>query len=356
MCRWFAYISPSEPCLLEDVLVNAAHSLSKQVHEHYLPELFSRPSNGQDEKASREDILGKNTSFNIDGLGVVWYTSTRHEFVDLSIDSLYPIQYKTLLHPMSDANFLSLCANTSSLTCFGHIRAATSVSGVPTLSETNCHPFCKGKFSIMHNGTIAHFKAIRREIMALLGEEEAAWIQGNTDSETLAALFYTYLGEETGKGGKAVHEHVHDVEVLKKVLTRTIVDVIRIQKRVMEQKNEPVEPSTINLAISDGKVLLCCRFRNHPTDHPPSLYYSTTAGKTLNRKFPGHPDGEDEIFVDHFTGKTHGEQCERDHGTHVIVASEPTTYKLEEWTLVEKNSFLIVDSEGNVTMESIVGN
>jgi glutamine amidotransferase len=37
MCRWFAYISPTEPCLLEDVLVTPKHSLAKQVHEHYLP-------------------------------------------------------------------------------------------------------------------------------------------------------------------------------------------------------------------------------------------------------------------------------------------------------------------------------
>lgn len=36
---WFAYISPTEPCLLEDVLVTPKHSLAKQVSEHYLPKV-----------------------------------------------------------------------------------------------------------------------------------------------------------------------------------------------------------------------------------------------------------------------------------------------------------------------------
>lgn len=40
---WFAYISPTEPCLLEDVLVTPKHSLANQVHEHYLPRVCLSP-------------------------------------------------------------------------------------------------------------------------------------------------------------------------------------------------------------------------------------------------------------------------------------------------------------------------
>lgn len=40
MCRWFAYISPEEPCLLSDVLIDPANAISKQCSEHYLPQLL----------------------------------------------------------------------------------------------------------------------------------------------------------------------------------------------------------------------------------------------------------------------------------------------------------------------------
>jgi len=40
MCRWFAYISPEEKCLLADVLINPDNAISKQCSEHYLPQLL----------------------------------------------------------------------------------------------------------------------------------------------------------------------------------------------------------------------------------------------------------------------------------------------------------------------------
>ena len=63
MCRWFAYISRSEPCLLEDVLVNPAHSLAKQVSEHYLPKLtYYEPD--EDAKSTEKEIALRNRLFN----------------------------------------------------------------------------------------------------------------------------------------------------------------------------------------------------------------------------------------------------------------------------------------------------
>ncbi|KAF8215556.1 hypothetical protein K438DRAFT_1954281 [Mycena galopus ATCC 62051] len=39
-----------------------------------------------------------------------------------------------------------------------------------------------------------------------------------------------------------------------------------------------------------ARPLLAARFSEHATEHPPSLYFTTTAGATLNRKHPDHPD------------------------------------------------------------------
>lgn len=71
MCRWFAYISNTEPCLLEDVLILPKHSLAKQVHDHYLPQLTHYEPD-EDRDATKKEIDLRNRLFNIDGLGVAW--------------------------------------------------------------------------------------------------------------------------------------------------------------------------------------------------------------------------------------------------------------------------------------------
>ena len=90
------------------------------------------------------------------------------------------------------------------------------------------------------------------------------------------------------------------------------------------------------MAVSDGDKLVCMRVRNHDTEQPPSLYFSTTAGVTLNSKFPDRPDG---------TENKDAVKQAHEHGKHVVVASEPSTYKAEEWKLIEKNHLLVSHSQ-----------
>jgi len=65
MCRWFAYISETETCLLEDVLITPHHSLAQQVHDHYLPKLIHHSESGDD--AEEKEIAVRNLLFNTDG-------------------------------------------------------------------------------------------------------------------------------------------------------------------------------------------------------------------------------------------------------------------------------------------------
>ena len=71
MCRWFAYLSNSEASLLEDVLIDPAHSLAHQVSDHYLPGLLHHEPD-EDIVATEKEISLRNRLFNADGLGVVW--------------------------------------------------------------------------------------------------------------------------------------------------------------------------------------------------------------------------------------------------------------------------------------------
>jgi glutamine amidotransferase len=72
-------------------------------------------------------------------------------------------------------------------------------------------------------------------------------------------------------------------------LEQTIATIISIQVSVL---GASAQPNDLNIAVTDGRDLVACRFRNHVTEQPPSLYFSTTAGVTLNRQFPDHPDGK----------------------------------------------------------------
>ena len=156
-------------------------------------------------------------------------------------------------------------------------------------------------------------------------------VKGTTDSEHIGALCFTFL--EENKGAQS-WDASHPLEDVKLALERAISEIIRIQKQVVPA--DKLEASSLNLAVTDGEQLLTIRFRNHATQHPPSLYYSTKAGVELNRKYPGHPDkaGED-------NGSQNLKTAE-EHGDHVIVASEPSTYQKEDWHLIQKNECIMV--------------
>lgn len=236
-----------------------------------------------------------------------------------------------------------------------HIRAATSTPIV----VTNNHPFVFGRWSFMHNGVVGGWEGVKRDVARCIGRREFAHTQGGTDSEFTAALFMTFLvgAEEGGKyegkdideDGVDLWEKVYTVDQMQAALQKTIQTIMRIQHSVL--KKEELIPSSLNLCVTDGTHLLACRFRNAVTEHPPSLYLSTKAGVTLNRKYPDTADGRAE-------GNARAWKQAEEHGKHVIVASEPSTYKEDaDWELIGKNHWVKVDglNGGRLTVKQMEG-
>lgn len=332
---WFAYISPSEPCLLSDVLITPAHSLCNQVHEHYLPRLLAHLPNNI---TTEHEADARNRLFNVDGVGISWYTTSAADFRagknsnDKQGSDLRPAVIKSVQPPLGNMNLRSICDNTETRCCFAHIRA-TSASAV---TEINNHPFLFGRLAFMHNGVVSDFQSIKREVGLRLDSATFANITGSTDSEHVAGLFVHYL---SGGRGKESWDEEYSVQQMHEALLQAVKTVIEIQQQVLGAK---AKPNSLNLAVTDGTKMVAYRFRNHAEEQPPSLYYSTTAGVTLNRKYPDHPDGID-LPAAHRESRLDAEQ----HGPHVIVASEPSTYKEDEWTLIEKNQAVLVDRNGS---------
>lgn len=344
MCRWFAYISPSEPCLLEDVLITPKHSLVKQVHEHYLPGLI--PHNPKD-LGDDHLIRARNSAYNIDGLGIAWYTSSSADFErgdsgksgDGSLkEGLRPAAYKTICPPINDLNFRSIAANTETRVCFAHIRAA---SGTPIVHVNN-HPFIWGRHCGMHNGVVADFPVIRRAMCARMSDQVHAAVLGSTDSEHVFALYMTYLTKDL-PDGKSTWEKEFSIKEMASALHDAVATVLSLQDEFLGEKKAP---NSLNLCVTDGTKLVAYRFRNHATQEPPSLYYSTQAGTTLNRKYPDHPDG---LSVQNDASRKPRES----HGKHLIVASEPSTYHAKDWNLIGKNQVLMADGESGVQIHDI---
>jgi len=330
MCRWFAYIAPSEECLLEDVLITPAHALSKQVDEHYMPKLISHTPDGY---ATEDEVNFRNRFNNVDGFGVVWYTLAREDFNEAK--GIRPCMYKHSKPPTNDYNFKSICANVSTTTVFSHIRSATATP----VTEINNHPFVFGRHVIMHNGVITNFIDIKRDMLHIIGKAAFENIHGGTDSEHLAALYISYL---TNGGGPETWQEQYPVEEMAAALSKAIKKVIDLQQKVLGAEN--AEANSLNVACTDGEQMIAIRFRNHKTEQPPSLYWSDTAGVTLNRKYPDHPNGGENTSA-YMKGD--------EHGRHVIVASEPTTYKEEEWNLIPRNHYCMVGKDGLAKIEQI---
>jgi len=187
----------------------------------------------------------------------------------------------------------------------------------------------------MHNGSVSSFTSIRRAICDELDLDTYANVLGTTDSEHVAGLYMTYL---TSGRGKAAWEEEYSARDMANAMTKAVGFVIAAQTKILGQARAP---NSLNLAATDGKRLVTFRFRNHSTKQPPSLYYSTTAGVSLNRKYEG---GVNEA--------SNGLKAS-EHGAHVIVASEPTTYNEEEWNLIGKNECVMVETSGAVVVEAI---
>ena len=75
---------------------------------------------------------------------------------------------------------------------------------------------------------------------------------------------------------------------------------------------------------------------------------------TLNRKYPGHPNINSKSPSTAAIAKQHtGHKAASEHGKHVIVSSEPTTYEEKEWKLIPKNNIVLVDETGNLSMRPL---
>ena len=213
MCRWLAY--SGSPVLLEELLYKPKHSLIDQ---------------------SLHSTMGAETT-NGDGFGIGWYGLGET-----------PATYHSIEPAWNERNLRDLAAHVESGLVFAHIRAS---SGSP-VQQTNCHPFRHGRWLWMHNGLIADFHEVKRDLVLAVDPSLYSSIEGSTDSEVFFYLALT-LGLEDDPPG-AVERAVGLIE-----------DVGR--------RAGVAHPIQMTVATTDGEKIWAFRYSSEGQSR--SLYFST---------------------------------------------------------------------------------
>jgi predicted glutamine amidotransferase len=248
--------------LLERLLFTPVHSLIDQ-------SLHSR--------------LGATTT-NGDGFGVGWYGENET-----------PGLFKSVEPAWNDRNLRELAGHVRSGLVFAHVRAAT---GTP-VQWTNCHPFRHGTWLFMHNGAIAQFHDLKRELQLAVDPSLYAQIEGSTDSETFFYLALT-MGLEDDPPD-AVARAVGFIEAA-------------------AAKHGVENPMQMTVATTDGTTLWGFRYSSEGKSR--SLYYSEKVS-AVRELYP-------ELALDEFDDESR------------LIVSEPLRDLPGAWHEVPESSYGIV--------------
>jgi glutamine amidotransferase len=144
-----------QPVLIEELLFKTQHGI---VDQSLHARMGAEPTNG-------------------DGFGLGWYGT-----------GIGPAVYRSVSPAWGDANLRELAAHVESPLFLAHVRAAI---GSP-VQQTNCHPFRRGDWLLVHNGFIAGFDILRRDLMLSVEPDLFADVHGSTDTEVLFHLALTF--------------------------------------------------------------------------------------------------------------------------------------------------------------------
>lgn len=267
MCRWLAY--SGTPVLLDTILYKPQHSLIDQ-------SLHSR--------------MGVETT-NGDGFGIGWYGQ--------HVDS--PAIVREIGPAWSNRNLREIAGHVRSPLFFAHIRASTGSA----VQQTNCHPFRRGRWMWMHNGAIAEFHRIRRELALAVDPDLFLDIEGSTDSEMMFYLALTFGLEKDPPAA-----------------------VARMAELVERTGHEHgVEfPLQMTVAVTDGERLWAFRYSSQKTSR--SLFYSSRV-ETLRALHP------DMAFLREISDETR------------LVVSEPLGDLPGAWHEVPESTYGVVQAGGD---------
>lgn len=267
MCRWMAWIG--QPVPIEELLFKAQHGIVDQsLHSR----MGAEPTNG-------------------DGFGLGWYGAEPE-----------PAVYRSIAPAWGDPNLRELAAHIHSKLFMAHVRAAI---GSP-VQETNCHPFRHGRWLFLHNGFLADFRTLRRDLMLALDPDRFADVHGSTDTEVIFQLALTHGLEDDPIGA----------------LESTVG---LIEAAAARHEIEGVVQGTFG--VSNGTELWAVRYA---TEGPPRSLFASAEADTVRGLYPDNP---------RFQQLTEGDR---------LIVSEPFSDLPGVWHEIPAGTAVTVTSDGEL--------
>jgi predicted glutamine amidotransferase len=261
MCRWLAY--SGSPVQLHDLLFKPENSLVVQ---------------------SRHSRLGVE-AVNGDGFGIGWYGAMGT-----------PGIYRSTEPAWNDRNLLEISSQAVADRVFAHIRAST---GTP-IQQTNCHPFRHGRWLWMHNGAIADFHSVKRDLAMAVLPSLYPEIEGSTDSEIFFLLALTFGLEQDPP--RAVAQAVGLIEEI-------------------GRRHGVEHPIQMTVATTDGETTWAFRYSSEGKSR--SLFHSVDVS-TLREQYP------DNVLVHKLTQDAR------------LIVSEPLGSLVGAWEEVPESTSLVI--------------
>jgi glutamine amidotransferase len=248
-----------------------------------IDELLFKPQHGLIEQ-SRHAQMGVETT-NGDGFGIGWYGA-----------GAGPGVYHSIAPAWGDENLRNLACHIESPLFIAHIRATTGTA----IQHTNCHPFHHGDWLFVHNGAIAGFEEMRRDLVLAVDPSLFPSMRGSTDSEVVFHL--------------ALTNGLQDDPILG--LERAVGVIEETGRRHGIQ-----DPVQATFGISDGNRLWAVRYASR--GRPRSLFASADVS-SIRRLYPEN------------------ERLQRLRDEDRIVLSEPLVDLPGLWDEVPEGSALVV--------------
>jgi glutamine amidotransferase len=124
----------------------------------------------------------------------------------------------------------------------------------------------------MHNGGVAHFPRVKRNLLNSLTQKSFELIHGTTDSEVIGAIFVDKLKEVIEASEKAYDQRPKSSVFLADLKGAMLLALKHVITHVTDVMGEEALPSSLNCCMTTGDIVVACRFRNCENE-PPSLYY-----------------------------------------------------------------------------------
>ena len=226
MCRWMAWFG--QPVLIEELLFKTQHGI---VDQSLHARMGAEPTNG-------------------DGFGLGWYGGGDG-----------PALYHSVSPAWADPNLRELAAHVESPLFLAHVRAAI---GSP-VQETNCHPFRRGNWLFVHNGFVAGFDQLRRDLMLAIDPDLFPQVHGSTDTEVIFNLALTFGLEQDPVGALERTVGLIEEEARRRGITGAL---------------------QATFGVSDGETLWAVRYA---TEGPARSLYASTDVEAIKQLHPENP-------------------------------------------------------------------